>query len=120
MTCVTIYIFQKRVPLVKLFFGICLILWLIFAFARVDRIVARYNFERFGPDSNAAASNAIYELSMDAVPVMVQYDYDGIYSSEWEGYLGSSVLRKYDRNGIRTFNLSLWEAVNATEDFHNG
>jgi len=119
MGCVTTYVFRKNLPLGKLFLGICLVMWLLFAFARVDRIAARYNFERFGPCSDSAASNAIYDLSMDAVPVMVEYDYHGMYSSEWEGYLTHSVPREYEEHGVRTFNFALWEAYRATEVYHD-
>lgn len=118
MTAVIVYVHGKNFSMPRFFLTVGLIMWLVFALARVDRIAARYNFERFGDTSNEAAANAIYDLSMDAVPVMIQYDYQGLYSSEWEGYLGSSVPRAYERSGWRSFNLSLWEAYMATEEYH--
>ena len=119
MGAVTVYVYRRSFSLPRFFLWVGLVMWLLFAFARVDRIAARYNFERFGETSDKAASHAIYDLSMDAVPVMAEYHYSGVHSSEWEGYLGSSVSREYQNHGWRSFNISLWEAYKATEDYHD-
>lgn len=102
--------------------GVCLAMWLLFAFARPDRIAARYNFERFGP-TDAAASCAVYELSLDAVPVMTGYEYDGessYFAEEWNGYLTQYVPREYKERGLRCFNISVWLADRAAEEYTNG
>lgn len=114
-TVVSIY--KKDVPLLRFFLTVCLAMWLLFAFGRADRAAAEYNFSRFGADDRAAA-NAIYELSMDAVPVMARYSHDGNLSMEWKGYLENSVPREYEAHGVRGFNLALWQAYHATEDHH--
>jgi hypothetical protein len=93
----------------------CLVLWLCFSFAKPDRIAAGYNARRFGMTDDTV-SNMIYDLSMDAVPVMSEYGYEGAeFREEWDGYLGSSVKKAYERHGVRGFNFSLREAVKSVE-----
>ncbi len=119
LTGTLVSVFRPAVPLLRFFLWVCLCLWLVFAFARPDRIAARYNLERFGPQDDVAAC-LLYELSPDAVPIMAQYRHSGIYSLEWEGYLTKSIPRRYQQAGIRGFSFSLWEANKAAEAYGNG
>ena len=93
--------------------GVCLVLWLLFAYARPDRIAARYDLERFGV-SDSSVSCVLYDLSEEAVPILLRYDLSETnYKEELNGYLLSSLPREVKAAGLRGFNFSLWEAGNS-------
>ena len=93
---------------------VCLSLWLVFSFAKPDRIAARYNLERFGVTDDTVRLT-LYELSLDAVPVMAGCDYHGTFSAEWSGYLSRHVPRRLDEHGVRGFNFAVWEAARSVD-----
>jgi hypothetical protein len=91
-------------------------MWLCFGCARPDRIAAEYNADRFGLTEDVAR-NMLYELSVDAVPVMARYesykDLPPPLKDDWERYLTVTVDEKYTAYGVRSFNFALFEARNA-------
>lgn len=115
MAGIIVSVYRRSFDLFRFALAVCLVLWLSFSFARPDRIAAQYNVSRFGVTDDIACQ-MIYELSMDAVPVMAQYNYNGMFSQEWDGYLQHSVSRAYTEHGVRGFNLALLQAERAAEN----
>ncbi len=118
MTGTLVFIWNRRFSLFRFCLFICLAIWLCFSFSRPDRIAAEYNAERFGL-SEDIASLMLYELSMDAVPVMARYEFEDVpvaLRGDWESYLTNAVEEDYDFYGARSFNLALFEAKNAVSD----
>lgn len=106
---ITVYIYKKDFNLFRFTFFVCLVLWICFAFARADRIAAKYNAEYIGINDDIAIA-MMYHLSEDAVPVMTRYGYKGGLEKQWQEKL-EQVTETNRRHGVRGFNLSLWEAA---------
>ncbi len=115
MSGIVVSLYRRGWNLFRFTCCVCLSLWLVFSFAKPDRIAARYNLLRFGMTDDIVCLT-LYELSLDAVPVMAGCDYDGVYSEEWRGYLQYSVPRELDWHGVRGFNSAVWEAARAAEN----
>ena len=110
MAGIVVSLYRRGWNLFRFTLCVCLSLWLAFSFARPDRVAARYNLERFGVTDDTVRLT-LYELSLDAVPVMAGYDYDGTFAGEWNGYLKFTVPRRLEEHGARGFNLAVWEAA---------
>ncbi|MCM1150378.1 MAG: DUF4173 domain-containing protein, partial [Butyricicoccus sp.] len=114
MAGIVVSLYRRGWNLFRFTCCVCLSLWLVFSFAKPDRIAARCNLSRFGMTDDTVRL-ALYELSLDAVPVLSGQDYDGDYVSEWRGYRQSTVLRALDAHGVRGFNLAVWEAARSVD-----
>ncbi len=112
MAGIVLSLYRREWNLFRFTCCVCLSLWLVFSFAKPDRIAARYNLERFGPTDEVVCLT-LYELSLDAAPVMAGCGYDGVFSEEWRGYLQYTVPRELDEHGVRGFNFAVWEAARA-------
>ena len=116
MTGTLAFIWNRRFSLFRFCLFVCLAMWLCFGCARPDRIAAEYNADRFGLTEDVAR-NMLYELSVDAVPVMARYesykDLPPPLKDDWERYLTVTVDEKYTAYGVRSFNFALFEARNA-------
>jgi hypothetical protein len=111
-----ISVYCPRFPLFRFALFVCLALWLCFAFAKPDRIAAEYNAVNIGINDDTV-EDMIYGLSMDAVPVMVEYGYSGtIHAGEWYRYLLHDVPETYDKYGLRGFNISLLQAAHSVSE----
>lgn len=110
MAGIIVSLYRRGWNLFRFTFCVCLSLWLVFSFARPDRIAAWYNLERFGATDDTVRLT-LYELSLDAVPVVAGRDYDGTYAMEWYGYLKFTVPRRMEEHGVRGFNFAVWEAA---------
>lgn len=115
MAGIVVSLYRRGWNLFRFTCCVCLSLWLVFSFAKPDRVAARYNLGRFGMTDDTVRLT-LYELSLDAVPVLAGLDYDGAYSSEWRGYQSSTVPRALDAHGLRGFNLAVWEAARSVAD----
>lgn len=114
MAGIVVSLYRRGWNLFRFTCCVCLSLWLVFSFARPDRIAARYNLERFGVTDDTVRLT-LYELSLDAAPVMADCDYNGIFAEEWNGYLNYRVPRELERHGVRGFNFAVWEAARSVE-----
>lgn len=95
----------------------CLALWLCFGLAKPDRIAAEYNAVTIGINDETVQDMIYGGLSMDAVPVMIEYGYAGEqYAGAWYRYLLHTVPATYDQQGLRAFNLSLWQAAQSVAE----
>lgn len=110
MAGIVVSLYRRGWNLFRFTFCVCLSLWLVFSFAKPDRIAAQYNLERFGVTDDTVRLT-LYELSLDAAPVMAGHDYDGTFAVEWYGYLKYTVPRRLDEHGVRGFNIAVWEAA---------
>lgn len=114
MAGIVVSLYRRGWNLFRFTFCVCLSLWLAFSFAKPDRIAARYNLERFGVTDDTVRLT-LYELSLDAVPVMAGRDYCGTFAGEWNGYLRFHVPRRMDEHGARGFNFAVWEAARSAD-----
>ena len=115
MAGIVVSLYRRGWNLFRFTCCVCLSLWLVFSFAKPDRIAARYNLGRFGMTDDTVRLT-LYELSLDAVPVLAGLDYDGVYAGEWRGYKSFTVPRAMDAHGVRGFNLAVWEAARSVAD----
>lgn len=114
MAGIVISLYRRGWNLFRFTCCVCLSLWLVFSFAKPDRIAASYNLNRFGVTDDTIRLT-LYELSLDAVPVMAGHEYYGTFAAEWYGYLDFSVPRRFEEHGVRGFNLAVWEASRSVD-----
>ena len=104
-------VFRPDFRLFRFTLTVCLVCWLLFAFARPDNLAAKYNLRRFGSNENTVA-DIHYHLYDDSVEELAPYLASGDaeiprYVGE---YLGNIIPIKYENAGVRGFNYSLWRA----------
>lgn len=123
LTGVVISIYKEAFPLFSFMMTVVTATYLVFSLARPDSIIASYNI------ANSNIHDVyLYELSMDAVPVMeeagffddVEVTHDSCrevdrfdpYFRNAEHYV-RYIQSEYDRMTLRTFNLSVYRAGRA-------
>ena len=111
-------VFHPDFHLFRFAFISCMVFWLLFAFARSERIAAKYNFEHYSPN-DAAAWQFINDCSLDAVPALRPY-FDFVTEDNAEGYFKLGIPDDYKCRGVRGFNISAWEAMQTAEDYTYG
>ncbi len=104
---VIISIFKHEFPLFKYSIIVVSVLYIILSFARIDYIIADYNFTNISSiDPEIAEQDYKYmtRLSSDAAPIIGQYD--NVYSNEYF----DRFERNYTEKSWRQFNLSRYTA----------
>lgn len=112
LTGVVVSVYKNEIPLFR--FGVVTVttLYLVFALARPDVHIARYNLSRTVAEKGSAESlrndhYLCYGLSMDAVPVLAEYDIDYRQFDRYRYAEDENLL-----NMVRKWNASRWEAEN--------
>ena len=116
-----ITVFRPGFRLFRFSLAVCLIAWLVFAFARPDAIAARYDLRRYG--CTASTMGAIrHDLSADAIEELRPYLDRNAHAVEayMDGCLGRVIPARYEAAGVRGFNYSLWRASLTAEEYVNG
>ncbi len=116
-----ITVFRPEFRLFRFSLAVCLIAWLVFAFARPDAVAARYDLRRFGC-VEPTLSLIRYELSPDALGELKPYLNEKMHTVDkyMDGYLDKGIPARYADAGIRGFNYSLWRASLTAEEYVNG
>ena len=102
---------------------VCLIGWLVFAFARPDALAARYDLARIRDERNMSNTCAelLSDFSADAVAELRPYLGNmGIRSKWMDTYLEATIPTRYQSFGWRCFNYSLWQANRTAEEYSHG
>lgn len=109
---IAVSLYRGKFDLFRFVFAVCLAGWLVFSFSKPDRLAAQYNVSAFGVTDGIGYS-MMYELSMDAVPVMARAEYGGEHPGVWDSYLHRDVPQAAAGRGLRDFDLALWDAARA-------
>lgn len=129
MSGVVLSIYRKSFPLFRYIVLVVGCGYILFSFAKPDRLVAEYNIRHMETVSMQDLYYMIYELSDDAAPALAKldpqkidssYDTDADIYENWD-VEGAAVLReyygevadKYEDLSIRQWNLSKVQARNA-------
>lgn len=110
-------VFRPGFRLFRFTLTVCLVFWLVFAFARPDALAARYDLRRFGPreDILVLISN---ELFADGVEELAPYlENVETVPEPLERYLTRRIPEEYGAAGVRGFNYSLWRANRVSEEY---
>ena len=102
---------------------VCLIGWLVFAFARPDALAARYDLARIRDERNMSNTCAalLSDFSADAVAELRPYLGNMGNRSKWmDTYLEATIPTRYQSFGWRCFNYSLWQANRTAEEYSHG
>ena len=110
-------LFREKFRLFRFTFLVCLSLWLVFAFARPDRIAAAYDLKY--SENRAGAINYVWDSSFDAVPALEPY-FSEINEDNLDSFLTNAVPRRMEYGGVRCFNFSAWQAARTAEEYVNG
>ncbi len=113
---VMIFVIKESFPFMQFAVAAVCLLYMVFAFANVDRIIASYNLNHMGSDKYHQDLYYISELSADAAPVIEEYLENHVSdTSRPENIAWYSRYRSInDINGssvgIRSFNISRYIA----------
>ncbi len=121
LACAVATVFRPGFRLFRVCLAVCLGAWLIFAFARPDKIAAEYNIRRFGI-TESTVSCLRYDLSPDALETLRPYLNENrpLLDKYMDGYLDRGIPERYRLAGARGFNYSLWQANKTAEAYKNG
>ena len=116
MAGIIVYLFKPRMPFARFAACVLVSLWIVFAYARPDYLIAAYNIQYHDDDAY------ILQLSYDAVPAIEKYDGSGELLSDYfrfgdytyyyplfeDSLTGREPQR--DRTSLRTWNYSFHRA----------
>lgn len=113
-------VFRPGFRLFRSTLTVCLVFWLLFAFARPDALAARYDLRRFGPREDILLLISS-ELYSDGVEELAPYLEDAEAIPEpLDRYLTQYIPYDYGTAGVRGFNWSLWRANRVSEAYTHG
>ncbi|MCR5322169.1 MAG: DUF4173 domain-containing protein [Lachnospiraceae bacterium] len=113
---VVVYVIKESFPFMQFAVTAVCLLYIVFAFANVDRLIASYNLNRAGSGEYHQDMYYISELSTDAAPVISEYLEKQAAKGSSQKYATwySKYCRKNGINGgsvgIRSFNISKYVA----------
>ena len=109
MAGIIVYLFRSGMPFARFAACVLVSLWMLFAYAKPDYLIAAYNIQYHDDDSY------ILRLSFDAVPAIEKYDESGRLLSDYFNYgdyscCGSRMAENAPqgrKTSLRTWNYSL-------------
>ena len=114
-------VFRPDFRLFRFTLTVCLVCWLVFAFARPDNLAAKYNLRRFGP-TEKNLSHIYWDLYADSIEELAPYL--SMEDTEIPDYMDRNLRQyipaSYKNAGVRGFNYSMWRAYLVAEEYSHG
>ncbi len=110
-----IYIWNLNFPVIKSYFIISLIIYIIMNFANVDVIIAENNINRYF-DSGQIDIYYLESLSYDAIPQMERFLTSGNYPSELEKkQITGEILEHFEQKKLELESQKSWQSFNISK-----